>query len=359
VKARLSLGFFAIGLAGGLAAASCSGTGLCDNVQCGLGLVCDGKTGLCKRVGGPGGDDGGQPAGGDGGAVGCQPGCTALAPVCDTTNGVCRVCTATDGCGGLNPICDSSAGNGLGACITCTHDAGCRAPTPFCDGAVIGGACIQCRTSADCVGVPCDPVEHICGSRPVPDGGGGDGGVAFIDGGSPGPCLGLDAGNSPCNGIECGRGFTCEAGQCVLNGASGPVQVTLRWNQPEDLDLHVVEPLPNGGNCEIWYGDPNRDGGSPSSCGAMGSLDLDSNPACSIDNVDTENVIYPSGPAPHGTYTVRVDYYQQCTATTPVPYQVKVRANGQVAYFCGAFLPTQSDQGGLGSGVTVTTFTVP
>ena len=118
------------------------------------------------------------------------------------------------------------------------------------------------------------------------------------------------------------------------------------------------EPQPDGGVCEIYYSDTNNPPGS-SSCGAMGSLDLDSNAACSIDNVDIENVIYPSGAPTPGTYTVRVDYFAQCSATGPVPYEVTVRANGATHVYCGSFLPTEADNGSAGSGVTITTFTVP
>ena len=136
-------------------------------------------------------------------------------------------------------------------------------------------------------------------------------------------------------------------------------QGPLRWDQPEDLDLHVVEPLAAGGSCEIWYGDTNRPVGT-SGCGAKGSLDLDSNAGCSIDNVDIENVIYPSSqPAPSGTYTVRVDYFAHCSATTRVAYELTVRANGHTSVFCGSFGIVDSDNGGAGSGVQVTTFTVP
>ncbi len=164
------------------------------------------------------------------------------------------------------------------------------------------------------------------------------------------------------------------SGQCVLRGSDGPVQVTLRFNQPEDLDLHVVEPLPDGGSCEIWYGNTNNygDGGlplgimlpfpipEPASCGAKGWLDLDSNPACQIDNVDTENVIYSPNTVPtSGHYIVRVDYYEYCSASGPVPYEVEVRANGVTEYYCGSFDPGDSNGGGANSGVTIAGFTIP
>ena len=97
----------------------------------------------------------------------------------------------------------------------------------------------------------------------------------------------------------------------------------------------------------------------PASCGAYGWLDLDSNPACNLDNVNIENVIYPVSTPPHlGTYKVRVDYYQHCSASAPVPYEVEVRALGQARYYCGTFQTNQADNGSAGSGRNITQFTL-
>src|SRR5439155_5805238 len=129
------------------------------------------------------------------------------------------------------------------------------------------------------------------------------------------------------------------------NGGGGPVQVTLRWNTSEDVDLHVREPSAAGGSCEIWYGDPNDAANGPSMCGAMGSLDLDSNAGCSADNVDIENIIYPAGAtAPSGVYSVYVDHYMNCdSALTAVPFEVGARFNGMTVGLCGVFLPSDPD----------------
>ncbi len=176
-----------------------------------------------------------------------------------------------------------------------------------------------------------------------PDGGG------FCDFGAPigGSC-------SP----ECLAGFHCEGGQCVLNGNTGPLEVTLRWGLHVDLDLHVVEP----GGCEVYYGNRN--------CTA-GSRDLDSNAACSFDfpdggGVDTENVIFVDGgpTPPSGAYIVRVDDYEQCDPPGQIvmPYEVIVRVNGVTSTYCGTFQPNTPQEGdgaGAGGGTTVTTFNYP
>jgi len=186
-------------------------------------------------------------------------------------------------------------------------------------------------------------------------GSGGQGTVVFSDGGVTSRCLPGGAGGGSgmaCSGGECPRGFACSNGTCVLRGSTGPVQVTLRFPVAEDLDLYVVEPLPGGGTCEIFYGQPNVDAGPPPiplpfplpvppRCGAKGWLDLDSNAGCRIDNVNIENVIYSPGVSvTRGTYVVRVNYYQNCSASSPVPFEVEVRANGQTRYYCGSFQPS-------------------
>jgi hypothetical protein len=109
----------------------------------------------------------------------------------------------------------------------------------------------------------------------------------------------------------------------------------------------VVEPE----GCEVWYG--NR--------ACVGRLDLDSNAGCNLDNLDTENVIYPpdGGPLPSGTYTVRVDFYEACDSSPSIPYEVIVRANGTTTNYCGEFSAANADFGGAGSGATVATFTLP
>ena len=95
-------------------------------------------------------------------------------------------------------------------------------------------------------------------------------------------------------------------------------------------------------------------------CGSQGWLDLDSNAACRIDNVNVENIIYSGGAvATPGRYVVRVNYYQNCSASSPVPYEVEVRANGQTRYYCGSFQPGQSTGGAVGAGRFVADFTIP
>ncbi len=306
------------------------------------GMICDGATRTCIV----------PPA--DGGTDGEDAGFT---------------CTSTSGCSGPTPTCDTSAMGGRGSCVTCTATQGCTSPTPYCLTGAPGGACVQCRNTSDCAasGMICDGATRTC-IVPAFDGGtdGGGGGGTSADAGFP-FCVPRDGGAPPCS-TECSNGFHCVNGSCQLNGANGPVQVTLRWNTQEDLDLHLDEPT-DGGACEIYFGDPNRNlgaGGSPSSCGAQGSLDLDSEASCPFtpDYVEVENIIYPPGlAAPSGTYVIRVAHFMNCNiALAAVPFQVEVRNNGVVSGYCGVFVPTDLDwnsSASTGGGRRVMTFVVP
>ncbi|MFL6600544.1 MAG: putative Ig domain-containing protein [Steroidobacteraceae bacterium] len=126
---------------------------------------------------------------------------------------------------------------------------------------------------------------------------------------------------------------------------SGPIQVSLSWGLPVDVDLHVVTP----GAEEIYYGSRSDSTG--------GSLDLDSNAGCSIDNVDQENIVWPgTATAKAGTYTARVDYWSNCGIPQSVPYTVRVSLCGISTVYTGTLNAAQADRGGSGSGVAVASF---
>jgi hypothetical protein len=345
-------------------AAACSGSP-CG--KCGTGTTCDATSGQCVATQQ-------HPV--------CIPGCFGNTPVCDASGStpVCVVCTATDGCGGLKPVCNTSVSGGV--CVGCVKDtdcssgATCQMGTCMAGGTGGGGAGGGSAGGGSATGG-----GDAAGGGSASGGGGSTGGGTGTGGGVSAPALdggfttydgGVYTGIGSCAPHmtmpqsctpSCNEGFHCEASGCVLNGGGGPVQVTLRWNLGEDLDLHVMEPLPGGGQCEIWYGDTNRSG-SPSSCGAKGSLDLDSNAGCSVDNVDIENVIYQAGStAPSGQYDVRIDFYENCDMSlSMIPFEVEARFNGMTAGVCGVFNrsdPDWSDSGSAGAGRLVMSFVVP
>ena len=128
----------------------------------------------------------------------------------------------------------------------------------------------------------------------------------------------------------------------VTRVGTGDVQVTLSWDRDSDVDLHVVAP----GGEEIFYAHPRSASG--------GTLDLDSNAACDIDGVRNENITWPTGRAPRGQYTVRVDYWSSCGVSS-TNYTVRVNNGGSVQVVSGTFTGP-GDQGGVAGGRTVATF---
>jgi hypothetical protein len=124
---------------------------------------------------------------------------------------------------------------------------------------------------------------------------------------------------------------------------TGDLQISVTWNTAADVDLHVIEP----NQTEIYYANTRSATG--------GSLDLDANAACSTSAVTAENITWPSGRAPSGTYVVKVDYWDSCGApSTTVTVTVN---NGNVRQTFQRTFNGSGDQGGAGSGEVITTFT--
>ena len=140
---------------------------------------------------------------------------------------------------------------------------------------------------------------------------------------------------------SCGLSAASNEALVFVVGFTGDVQVSVSWDAPSDVDLHVVEPDGN----DIYYGNPSSSSG--------GQLDVDSNAACSIDGRQIENIRW-SGQAPAGTYTVRVDYWDAC-GVARTNYLVTVKNGASTQTFTGVFTG-EGDQGGFGSGRLITTF---
>ena len=140
---------------------------------------------------------------------------------------------------------------------------------------------------------------------------------------------------------SCGLSAASNEALVFVVGFTGDVQVSVSWDAPSDVDLHVVEPNGN----DIYYGNPSSSTG--------GQLDVDSNAACSIDGRQIENIRW-SGQAPAGTYTVRVDYWDAC-GVAQTNFLVTVKNGASTQTFPGVFTG-EGDQGGFGSGRLITTF---
>lgn len=128
----------------------------------------------------------------------------------------------------------------------------------------------------------------------------------------------------PCGG-RCQQGQICVNEACVY---TGPLRFTLTWDQPGDMDLHIV--TPNGS--DVNYRQP-RGGG--------GTLDRD-------DRTGTgpENIYWPQNP-PYGTYLVCVEAFQ---IVRPTNFTVQISfPNGQVQTFNGSRAQTMRAQCAQGS----------
>ena len=106
---------------------------------------------------------------------------------------------------------------------------------------------------------------------------------------------------------------------------SSDVQVSLMWNNYNDLDLHVVCPS----------GERIHGGNRKSACG--GHLDVDAN-VRPDSRKPIENVVWPEGEAPPGTYQVFVHYYKKHKkrrSKDPTKFQVIANAYGDLMEYTG------------------------
>ncbi len=118
--------------------------------------------------------------------------------------------------------------------------------------------------------------------------------------------------------VDNGSGFGTAAAQSlrILRVGTGDIQVSVAWTGKSDVDLHVFSPTGE----HVYYGAKTAASG--------GTLDLDSNPACSIDNKNNENIVWPTGKAISGTYTAEVHWYASCTETR-ADWVMTIQVKGQ------------------------------
>lgn len=138
----------------------------------------------------------------------------------------------------------------------------------------------------------------------------GDGYTSDVDCNDNDAAINPGATDIPNDGID----QNCDGADLVVG--SGDVRVTLTWNSDDDVDLHVIDPSGE----RIWYLDRFATSG--------GNLDRDDNVAvCGADPEPggVENIFWPAGGAPTGTYTVEIYSYNDCApANTDWTLQVFV-----------------------------------
>lgn len=144
--------------------------------------------------------------------------------------------------------------------------------------------------------------------------------------------------------IQDSRGQTYDLGElCPDRGEpdiqpvlqTGDIQITLRWDTRDDLDLIVVDPNSN----IIDFGSPTSPTG--------GQLDVNANGFCETHSANpVENIFWPTGAAPSGDYLAYVALTIPCGAQSAnaadglaVPYTLTILNNGVTTLYEGISRP--------------------
>lgn len=112
---------------------------------------------------------------------------------------------------------------------------------------------------------------------------------------------------------------------------TGDVQISLMWDNINDLDLHCVDPRGE----RIFYGNKKSFSG--------GLLDVDMNARRPFSEKPVENIFWPPGGAPEGRYQVSVRHYNRNGSVDATEYTVGIKAAGKVQEFKSVIRQTEID----------------
>jgi hypothetical protein len=144
-------------------------------------------------------------------------------------------------------------------------------------------------------------------------------------------------------------------------GLDGTLVVSLDWDSPVDLDLHVQTPIlaPNdAGFVTVWAKARSAEPNLPDA-GADGVLDFDSNEGCQIDGLDRENVVWTGQPAA-GHYIVRVDAFSLCGQTSAAWHAIAYTPEGAKGEASGVLTGAATREAPTaGAGLTAFEFDYP
>jgi hypothetical protein len=178
--------------------------------------------------------------------------------------------------------------------------------------------------------------------------------VAFDQNGDPGPQRIVPI----CIESRVPDGFN----SCLPKDAPPNAVISLTWDTPVDLDLQVLTPsglLVDSKHPLIT--EPNDAGVLPRK---IDGIDRDSNPACNIDGINTEDLVW-NATVPHGSYGIYVNLFSACGQQV-VHFQVSVYSavnnrgttgsHLQRFYDGGGVIPAIDANGGTARGLYVTQF---
>jgi hypothetical protein len=114
-----------------------------------------------------------------------------------------------------------------------------------------------------------------------------------------------------------------------VSAKGGDIQISLSWQNFNDLDLHCIDPAKQ----EICFS--NR-----RSASTGGELDIDQNAHQPFNTSPVENIYWPYGGAPPGLYRVFVVYYAQHSGTDLTPFLVRTIVQGKTNFFRSSILYT-------------------
>lgn len=111
--------------------------------------------------------------------------------------------------------------------------------------------------------------------------------------------------------------------ECQAQPSSGDVQVLLKWDNHNDLDLMVTDPS----GAKVWY--QNR------TVSSGGQLEIDMNVRYPDSKNPLENIFWPTGGAPSGSYNVYLVYYKKHEEVSGNPYKITVKYGSKSDIFTG------------------------
>ena len=105
--------------------------------------------------------------------------------------------------------------------------------------------------------------------------------------------------------------------------STGDVQILLSWDNYNDLDLVCTDP----NNETVWFKNKNISSG--------GKLEIDMNVNYPDSKTPIENIYWPTGGAPNGTYNVYLVYYKKHIEINETPYKITVKYGDKTEVFTG------------------------